>query len=247
MEDEIKQVEKTLGEPIASEFTDYVRKIRNNLIFLSIISIGICLADLTLSEQSSFLGLKFIGLKNEYILKALFYLNIYFLLHFLWCAIDHLQEWRLRATGTKVAFITAATFASEYGDYPTDPRQTSLYNWWKDQAKKITSLKEPLDTINTKLANWENKVNKALEGKDPNISSTIMSIRHVSEEITKLKNSIETTEKTLTSNRIPASLHRFDSWFLLFLKSQNMRWLVIELSLPILTGTYSIILLWQKL
>lgn len=247
MKNKIKQVEKTLGEPIASDFTDYVRRIRNNLIFLSVVAIGICLAGLTLSEDSSFLGLKFEGLQSEYIINALFYLNMYFLVHFLWCATDHMQEWRLRVTGTRVAFITAATLASKDGDYPTDPRQSSLYNWWKDQARKIGSLTEPLDAINAKLADWENKVKKSLEDKDPNRDSVIMSIKHVSEDIAKLENSIKATEETLNSDRIPASLRRFDYWFSLFLRSQNMRWLLIELLLPIFVGLYSIILLLEKL
>ena len=177
----------------------------------------------------------------------MFYLGVYFLIHFLWCSIDHIQEWRLRVTGTRVAFITAASYTSEEGDYPSDPRQSSLYNWWKGQAILISSLTDPLDSINTKLAEWELKVNEALKDNDPNVSTTCASINKVNEDITKLKSSIENVEKTLTSNRIPASLYRFDKWFLFFLRSQNLRWLVIELMLPMLLSLYSLALLWQKL
>lgn len=247
MEDKIKQAEKVLGEPVASDFTDYVRKIRNNLIFLSVVSIGICLANLTISTDSTFLGLKFIGLQNQNIIKALFLLNAYFLIHFIWCSIDHLLEWRLRVTGTRVAFITAATYTSELGDYPTDPRQTSLYHWWKNEAKKINSFTEPLDSIHTKLTDWEKKVNAALGSSVPELNNVIVPIRQVLEEITKLNDSIVAAEKILTSDRIPASLNRFDNWFSFFLRSQNLRWLIIELLMPIFVGLYSLLLLWHKL
>lgn len=244
----IEKVEKALGEPVSIEFTEYERRLRNNLFFISVISIAMTLGGLQLDGNSSFLGLRFNGLTDSIITKGLFYINIYMLLHFFWCSIDVLQGWRIRLTGTKLAFITGAKFASEGADYPSDPRQSSLYNWWKDEAKKIGAFVGPLEEIERKLDEWEQTVKKELESKEnPSIVNACQSIRHVSTDINKLKGAVEKSVKTIESSRIPASLKRFDAHFSLYLRSQNLRWLAIELLLPIAVGVYSICLLYQKL
>ena len=91
-------------------------------------------------------------------------------------------------------------------------------------------------------------VKEALESQgDPNAVNACMAINKVSTDITKLKGSIETVSKTLESARIPVSLERFDNRFQLFLRSQNLRWLVLELGLPIIMGFISVALLVSKL
>ena len=67
-----KKVEKTLGEPFAMDFSDYIRKIRNGLITTSVITIALLLGGLQITDDSSFLGLKFEGLDNALILKTIF-------------------------------------------------------------------------------------------------------------------------------------------------------------------------------
>lgn len=246
MDTDIRKVDQVLGKPFATDFSDYVRKIRNGLIITSVISISLLLGGLQIAADSSFLGLKFEGLNYSLLLKAIFFLNAYMFIHFLWCSIDSFQEWMLRVTGTRVAHVTIARLAAEGCDYPNDPRQSTLYNWWKDEARKIASLQEPLGRIENKLQAWEKTVKDALEGKDPNVVNACMSINQVAEDIRKLKNSIEDTSKTIESKRIPASLKRFDSRFQLFLRSQNLRWLIVELGFPLLLGGYALVLLANK-
>lgn len=243
-----KDVEKSLGEPVTAEFSDYVRRLRGNLVFISFISISLIIGGLEIDPTSSILGLKFKGLDNSSLMLGLAILNTYMLFHFLWCSFDAFQEWGMRVTGTRLSFITTARLSSEHGDYPSDPRQTSLYHWWKDQANKIGSLSEPIIEINSKLEVWEKKVKEALESQgNPNAVNVCMAINRVSTDITKLKSSIETVSKTIESTRIPASLERFDNRFQLFLRSQNLRWLVLELGLPIIMGLTSVFLLLSKL
>lgn len=243
-----KDVEKSLGEPVAAEFSDYVRKLRGNLVFISFISISLTLGGLEIDPTSSILGLKFNGLDNSSLMYGLAILNAYMLFHFIWCSFDAFQEWGMRVTGTRLSFITTARLSSEHGDYPSDPRQTSLYHWWKDQANNIGSLSEPVAEINRKLEIWESEVKEALEAQgNPNVVNACMAINKVTTDITKLKGSIETVSKALESPRIPASLERFDNRFQLFLRSQNLRWLVLELGLPIIMGLVSVFLLASKL
>jgi len=243
-----KDVEKSLGEPVAAEFSDYVRKLRGNLVFISFISISLIIGGMEIDPDSSILGLKFKGLDNSSFMLGLAILNAYMFLHFLWCSFDAFQEWGMRVTGTRLSFITTARLSSENGDYPSDPRQTSLYHWWKDQSNKIGSLSEPIVKINSKLETWEKKVKEALESQgNPNAVNACIAINKVSTDIIKLKGSIETVSKTLESPRIPVSLERFDNRFQLFLRSQNLRWLVLELGLPIIMGFTSVALLVSKL
>ncbi len=243
----IEEVEKTLGEPFVLDFSDYIRKIRSTLLAVCVVSIAIVLGGLSVDPGSSFLGLKFNGLTSELVFKALFGVTAYLFVHFLWCSVDSFQEWLLRVTGTRTAHVTVAVLASENGDYPTDPRQSTLYNWWKHEARKIGSLKEPLAKIEEKLDSWETTVKEALEGKDSNVTNSCMSIRSVAEDIAKLKKAVEQTEKSVQSQRIPVSLARFDRNYRIFLRSQNLRWLVVELGFPVLLAGFALILLWSKL
>ena len=93
------------------------------------------------------------------------------------------------------------------------------------------------------MGNWakylpENKINP---------QTAMNSINKMSKEVNMVKVSLEKTNTTLNSKRIPASLERFDNRFHFFLSSQNLRWLIIELLLPIFIWGYSTFLLSKEL
>jgi len=44
---------------------------------------------------------------------------------------------------------------SEHADYPRDPRQSTLYNWWKGEATKIGDLTVKISEIEKHLQEWE--------------------------------------------------------------------------------------------
>ena len=104
------EVEKALGEPVFPAFSDYVRKLRANLVFVSFISISLIFGDLEIDPTSSILGLKFKNLSSDSLMYGLLILNGYMLVHFLWCSVDTFQEWSIRVTGTRLSFITTARF-----------------------------------------------------------------------------------------------------------------------------------------
>jgi len=247
-DDKLKAVEKVLGEPAFAEFTPNAWKIRTNLIIASGISIAVVFADLHIDPGSTVLGLKFHGLSDSVLTKGLFGVTLYLLLHFVWSAIDNLIEWRLRVTGTKVAFVTTGMFASEHADYPRDPRQSTLYNWWKDDARKIGNLTGQLSDIEKQLHEWDTRLKAQFVEKPDamNIVNATSLISSAREAVVKLERSITEVRDTISALRIPVSLRRFDRWFHLFLRSQNLRWLVVELGAPILVGFYALVLLWNK-
>lgn len=135
-EQKIDAAKKVLGEPFATELSEVGWKVRNHLFISSIISIIYVLAKLHIEPDSTLLGLKFSGLNDQVLQWGLLGINIYFTSHFIWLSVDGFIEWRLRITGTRQAFITAGTFGSEDADYTSNPRQSTLYNWWLKRSSK---------------------------------------------------------------------------------------------------------------
>lgn len=245
--DVVAKVQKALGEPLMPEFTDYMRRVRSLLVVASLISIGVVVGELAIDPGSSVLGIRFQGLSNDLVLQGLLIANSYLLIHFLWGGFDSWLEWTARVTGTRVAFVTTGHFASEHADYPSDPRQSTLYNWWKDQASQIGSLSEPLQRTEEELSDWEKRVENAILKDDPNLMTVVQSFREVKSDIDELGRKLETVEKLIEDSRIPVSLRRFDQRFQLMLRSQNLRWLVLELGIPLLLGGWAVILLINEL
>ena len=234
-------VAKVLGEPFFGEFPENTLKVRRNLIILSAISITIVLSGIQISQDSTILGLKFDGVDTRLLLQLLFYINLYLFIHFSWCALDNILEWRLRVTGTRLSFVTTGKTASEHGDYPDDPRQSTMYSWWIDQAKQIGNLKEKIETIESQIKASREKLDKAVAEVNSvsmsNLSSAVIkSLNSALTNTIRLQQSVETAQKAIADQRIPVSLKRFDNWFQLLLRSQNLRWLIIELLLPIVFG-----------
>ncbi|MFA7292222.1 MAG: hypothetical protein WC023_08235 [Rhodocyclaceae bacterium] len=244
-EDSIEAVGKVLGEPAFLELTENAWKIRTNLILTSVISIAVVFGDLHIEPDSQILGLKFKGLSDEILTNGLIALVTYLLFHFLWVSVDSLLEWRLRVTGTRVAFVTTARLASEHGDYPSDPRQSTLYNWWKDEARKIGHIEPKMQEMNERLSHWESEMQaKFSQGADAtNIANAIGPVVGLRKELAKVTREIKAASACIEGTRVPASLERFDSWFCLYLRSQNLRWLVVEFLAPVLVGGYALFVL----
>jgi len=245
-QEKIKAVEKALGEPVFCEFSEKTWRIRTKLIVSSVVSISVVLGNLHIEPAgSAILGLKFTGLSDLLIKNSLFLITTYLFFHFIWCSFDNFTEWRLRFTGTKVAFVTAGIFASAEGDYPNDPRQSTLYNWWRSQVGKIEKIRHSTSEIEESLKNWEEKIENIIKNNESNtsISNGLMAISETREKIKELNQSILKSQAMLQSERIPTSLARFNNWFQLFLRSQNLRWFLVEFIFPLILAGYSLILL----
>ncbi|MBA1149172.1 hypothetical protein H0Z60_19170 [Ectothiorhodospiraceae bacterium WFHF3C12] len=233
---DLDKVRKTLGEPLLPEFSDYMRRIRTSLVIVSLVSIGAVLGQLEIDPSSSVFGLRFNGLTDDLVKKALFVAELYLLIHFMWGSLDSWLEWTTRLTGTRLSHVTVGTFGGDQGDYPSDPRQSTLYNWWVNEAKQIGNLQAPLNRICDDLATWERRVGESFLDSDLNRRNAVDSIRKTNEKIDELKTKVIQVERTIASKRIPVSLERFDNRFKLMLRSQNLRWFFLELGFPLVLG-----------
>lgn len=242
--DSVEAVEKILGKPVSAEFAENVLKVRRNLLISSGVSILAVTASAKLDPKASILGFKFIGLTDEMMRAGLLAATLYLLIHFVWYVFDSLLEWRLRVTGTRVAFVTGAKAGSEHADYPDDPRQSTLYSWWLDRARQLQHSSVNLTALDKILAEWEEAVQQRLKsGGDPNLVTATSSLSKIRNELFNLGTAINIAQETISAQRIPASLKRFDDWYHLFQKSQNLRWLFIDVAVPIWAGCAAVALL----
>jgi hypothetical protein len=105
-----------------------------------------------------------------------------------------------------------------------------------------------LSDIEKRLEEWDARLKAQFTEKPDamNIVNATNTIGSTREDVVKLERSITVARDTFSESRIPVSLRRFDGWFHLFLRSQNLRWLIIELGVPILVGFCALVFLWNR-
>jgi hypothetical protein len=242
---DIEAVQKILGEPIAVGLTDRAWRARTQLLVVSLVAIGVVWFKLRVDTQATVFGFSLTGLTDRAVHDALGLAVAYLLVHFIWMAWESFAEWRLRLTGTRVAFVTAGIFGNEEADYPRDPRQSTLANWWGQSAPRVGNLSKGVGPLIDMLAAQEAAIREAcLTGNPINVDNATALLGQVRQAANELKGAIESMGKTLRSLRIPASLDRFDQAYRHFLTSQNVRWLLLDALLPIGMAILALILLW---
>lgn len=247
-----KAVEKVLREPVAAQFSEQAWRIRTNLIIASTIALVMGLAELRIQPDSSFLGLKFSGLSDVAIRMTLAAIIIYLLFHFVWVAFDSLIEWRLRVTGTRSSFQTAAMFFPDHADAPIEPHQSTLYNWWFAQKEAIGRIGVKADKFLANQDAWKAELAKMMQAHPHspdwgNFGRLVQLLEEWKTETRNLSAGIEANTKMMTDPRIAVSLRRFDGWYELFLRSQNLRWLLIEFVAPVAFASISLWVVLQHL
>lgn len=228
---DVEALKKTLGEPFMLEFTDYIRKVRNNLMFLGVLSIFIVYQHINIESGSSLFGLKLQGWNMHLIHIVLFGLITYFLIHFIWLAWDYYTEWKLRLTGTHL--IHQGAFQPEEIDIVNDLRQTTLYHWWLKHTKNINPLKEIISSLEKSVLQIKDDTGESSRVKEEQYINIVNNLASINQNL-------NTFTKAIESKRIPASLEKFDNTFYHFQKSQGWRWAIIELFLPILIGVFAL-------
>ena len=153
--------DQVLLKPNIDPFDVNTQRVRRNLIVTSIIAffftVGASGFD---SNNSSFVGIKFKDLKVEYVQMLILAALIYFLLHFIWAALDHLKENRLRLTGIAIPMLSAASVmgSTTMLDANTDDySQSTIYSWWKKQKGHSEHLLRIIDNIDENIDKGEYK------------------------------------------------------------------------------------------
>lgn len=154
---------------------------------------------------------------------------------------------RLRITGSIVSHVTTAKIATAEIDYPNEPHQSTLYNYWLESARKLeewSAFTEEIESLKSKHDEFiklveENKNNL----NEPNVVNQLRNNSpSFKNKLTHLSSKLNEIEEIFTNNRIETSLGRFDKWFWFYQKQQILRWAFIELGLPIALGFWSLYL-----
>lgn len=242
--DKYKEMEKNLGEPFGMEYQEDVLKTRRNLLLVGGLCILVWLADLKISpcENFSIFGIPFQHGGSPLLLPmCLLPVILYLTIHFFWNSIDAIQEYRLRRTGTRTDYQTISRFSPDGIDGPIHPRQSTLYNWWFENAGNFDDISDLLqkqqEAYSTAVATLETLSQR---DKDPyshqNFMNALKAVNGAKTASEDLKPKVEKMSEVFSSERIPVSLKRFDEAFHCHAISQNFRWLLIEFGVPLVTG-----------
>jgi len=214
------EFDKVLINPNIESLDTNTLRIRRNLIATSIVAYIYAVASRGIDTSgSSFLGIKFSNLDASYIQLLLIVSLAYFLLHFIWAAIDHFKENKLRLTGIVIPMVTkSSAFGGDHDLHPnTDQeRQSSIFSWWWKEKGKVDEFKKILEAIEKNIDNQKhedvlNSINKNLEAINHKFSY------------------------------IEESLARFEKGFWHYQRSQLLRWLILDFSMPVILGLSAIV------
>lgn len=169
----------------------------------------------------------------------------YFLVQFIWRGWDYVQFTRLCITGTKVAHVTTATIGSAHGDYPSSPIQSTLYNWWRDKARRIGNLSGMAEEVHQIARRLEEVANQPGNMNQANINHVMQAAAQINRHLATFSNRLGEVENAIASARIPVSLERFDRWFWRFQLSQVCRVWLLDLVFPFVVGVIAIVL-WAR-
>ena len=212
---------KILINPNIEPLDTNTQRIRRNLLAVSIVAYIYSVAsDGIDAAGSSFLGIKFNGLDGSYIQLLLIISILYFLLHFIWAAIDHVKENKLRLTGIVIPMVTSgSTFGglNDLAPNTDDERQSSIFSWWWKEKERADSFEEVANRIKGDADN--ERYEPALNA----ISQHLDAINH-------------------KASYIQESLIRFENGFWRYQRSQLLRWLILDFLIPVLLGICAIVI-----
>jgi len=241
--DKLKAVEEVLGKPFALEFEPYAGKVRNRLIWISLISLFITIGNLTLDSDSSFLGLRFEGITQDHVELPLLLISLYLLIHYIWLCKDTFDEWTLRRTGTRAAFQTGSPWGNKDTDDPATPRQSTLYNWWLQNTNHLENLSNNIQETKEGVEKLvEDLFPGAVNSQDirAKLAQKNSELSTIDSNIKKFFSQLNDEQEVIKSPRLEVSLSRFDNRYRACLESQNLRWILLEYSMPLLLSVISI-------
>lgn len=236
-DDRLKAVEKVLGEPVGFDVSEPALKVKNLLLGVSIILLCMVVGGISVGKKVSFLGISLEGITAYKMVLGLSVAVFWVTGHYLWYCIELFGEWKLRVTGTRVSYQTGGTFGSAEADYPSNPKQSTLYNWWRQNSHRFRSVTSAIEQVETELKVIQSKVDSALSqvelGRPP---TNLGFLENLLSAVQDLKSTNEANLEFMNSNRIVCSLKRFDTCYWRVLKSQNARVLIIDVLLPLVLG-----------
>lgn len=231
-----KDAAYVLSNPVFLEVSEPIRKIRSNLLIISVISIFAILMGLEITPTLTIAGVELTGLTEYKISAGLAIVTAYMLIHFVWCSWDGFQEWRIRCSGVNIAFT----------DTPppkADPRQLSLMSWWTAQVSHVARLQDETEQA---YAQFEKTI-ATFEQEPPDTKALHAMKENFHRYSSGMMQLYKTGVSTANEKSLREQLERFDLFYKSFHVSQNLRWILFEVGVPVLLALIAFFLLLSDL
>lgn len=231
MKTDKKEIE---GKLIIDDLSENAHRVRRNLLIFSFVAIFYKLSGASISDKGvSFYGINFQHIDENFISIGIFLIVFYHLFHFLLITIAHWQYLRIRVTKSDVKFLTAAIFAAEGDDHPSNPKDSSLYAWY---SEKVPQLNDEFNKSHQKIDELLKIFEREKLKQQASTDDFGKCFAHLS--------SIDNTLKNLVAPRILVSLRKFDKSLKCYRTVELFRWILIEFSAPLLAGITALLLLY---
>lgn len=209
-------------------FDENTHRVRRNLLIFSVIALFYKLSGATLKKESSFFGLQFENVNPEMIDLFLLWIVIYHLIHFAWLAFEHCQHNIVGLTR-----VGKKDIKGNLGEINLKDDTWNLYLWWKknysDNSSDILKIDNFLDMIKC----LDELVLKIID--DSKNEPQKLNDGYVIYIANKIKNQIKHINST-RHHSIQDSLSKFDKGYKNYSLTNRLRWLVLEIGIPVLMG-----------
>lgn len=237
-------IQGIMKEPYSLQLSQYEEKMRRNLLAYSVAAIAACLLGAAPSKSPVLLGL--IELKQfngDIILYSLSALVLYELVNYGSSIFNSFSYWRVRLTGTRLDVDRGSPSSmagdDEEADYSGDERNSTIYTWMFERAPSFHAVINNIEGYGLALQ----KACARLDETD----GFIVNSSDVNGNKNALIQSIDKFIEYNNSVRINESIKRFDNWFNMMIRSQSIRWLVLDCIFPILLAFIALVAISQSL
>lgn len=247
----MSELNEVMARPVMSEQTDTERKLKNNLIAFSVISLFMHFGDISVEGTVSISGLGLTGLTPEKIHIGLFIMIFYSALHYLWCVSDALKEWRLRLTA--VEQMSIGVVKPSYSVPPSENiRNNTFYYWWVSHSNELSKIKGCSYQLDDAMTYFRIKSD---EFKDiANSNEHILKLDEYNHYLGTLSNHLSSCteymarlDAIMSSPPVSVSLPEFNDSFRSFITTQNIRWFLFDYLIPFSLGAVSLYFLSEKI
>lgn len=232
----LEHIESVMKSPKGIAIVDYEERIRRNLLLVSIAAIAFTWLNLEVDTTKAFFGvLTFKNLSQENIYWLFFAVLVYEFLHYFWIQINNFGAWRIRLTGTSHLEVRGDGGGAQFGgenspyDYSGNDQDSNFYTWMFDNKHDRT-------TAMTQLIKMSGELQTLIENMQESKDSSNKQFQELTLKTNSISSSIDRLERALQSLRIDGSMLRFDQWFRILVASQNLRWLILDIALPLVLG-----------
>lgn len=222
---------------VIPDLSDTARKLKNNVVMFSVISVFMFFGDVTISENSSFLGFSFNGLTQEKIYIGMVLAITYSSVHYALLLKDSLSEWALRCS-----VVHSKSEINPGGDLSLsivlqNEKYNNLYFWWQYHKHYYDTLSDNVADLSKLIDDFKTKMDCDSDNsqKDENIH-----FHRFSSDLYELREYLSSVVYLFEGNPIENSLKNFDARFRSFLIFQNIRWLVFEYIVPFSLASVSL-------